>query len=354
VQGPTRVAHDTVADAIVASADGTIALHVESHQEGGRSVSTIELRAPGVPTRRTKLPGTDPPPPQVVFRGSNVIGFGARTSPVVSRDAYVVWATLSPLALFASPVGGSVERAGSRVYFNDKKCIIHALDLETGADRSGSAKACSWFRVWGDAIAIGEPKIANGYVVGVDFGGRVIAADTGKPQESPHCPHPVGKACLTFADDLLQSVDDDPPGPGTSPAQTETFEVRGARGEHVRGETVRPHSALSPDHFRLWRDAAGRTFAFVASRVEGSVGPQLVVVDESRVVVTPLSREEEVDQRRIARLRSFVPATTPPEDVDVLVREREKALAASATDRVRFMDYAAATSAQIPCSAPPP
>ena len=141
--------------------------------------------------------------------------------------------------------------------------------------------------------------------------------------------------------------------PGSSSTLAETFEVRGPLGEQVRGETLRPHSSLSPDHSRLWRDAAGRRFALVAARVEGSVGPQLVVVDEARVVVTRLSRDEEIDQRRIAALRTFVPATTTPEDVDALVREREKVLAASANDRVRFMEYSAAASARIPCTAPP-
>jgi len=235
------------------------------------------------------------------------------------------------------------------VYFGDEECRLHTIDLGTGSERTNPGETCSWFRVWGELIAIGKPTVApHAWVTAVDFGGEVIAPDTGKPQTGPHCPHPVGAACVTFSTDLRET------GVGSldpsSAATIETFEVRGPHDEHFRGDAVRPHPELSPDHAMLWRDAAGQTLAFVAARLEGSVGPQLVVIDDTRVSVTALSSDDAIDQRRISGLRAFVPISTPPEDIDAVVRERQKYFAAATDDPVRFMEYAAASSAHVPCS----
>jgi hypothetical protein len=351
VQGPTRARRELPDGAVVVSADGKVALSFESEPDGSRAGA--RLRAPDEPDRRTRLPGSDPLPPDLTFRGENVIGFGRSAGAVSGGKGYVVWATLSPRALFSSVVGWTAARSGARVHFNDEKCIVHTLDLATGKERAGPAKVCDWFRVWGDGLAVGESKSAHGYVTGIEFGGAVISPDTGRPLPKPHCPHPVGAACITFGDDLRAAVDDDPAGPGSSSARAETFEVRGPHGEHVRGEVSLPHAVLSPDHARLWQDAAGRTAALVAARVDGSTGPQLVVVDDVRVSVTPLSADDATDQRRILALRALVPAATQPEDVPALVRERQSVLGASTGDPVRFMEYAAAASAHVPCTAPP-
>jgi hypothetical protein len=351
VQGPTRARRELPDGAIVVSADGKVALSFESEPDGSRS--SARLRAPNEPDRRTKLPGNDPLSPDLTFQGENVIGFGRSAGTVSGGRGYVVWATLRPRALFSSVVGWTAARAGSRVHFNDEKCMVHTLDLATGNERAGPAKVCDWFRLWGEGLAVGESKISQGYVTAIELGGTVLSPDTGRALPKPHCPHPVGAGCVTFGDDLRVSVDDDPAGPASSSSRSETFEVSGPHGEHVRGEISLPHAVLSPDHARLWRDAAGRTFALVAARVDGSTGPQLVVVDDVRVSVTPLSADDATDQRRILALRALVPAATLPEDVSALLRERQSVLGASTGDRVRFMEYAAAASAQVPCTAPP-
>jgi hypothetical protein len=354
VQGPTRAPRNLPENAEVASLDGKVALYLSMHEQHGRSVWDVELRAANEPAKSVRLPVMDMMPPEIVFRSANVIGFGRGKDRFLGTEGYVVWATQSPLGLFAKPVAWTVERAGSRIHFNDRACRIHTLDLDTGKARTGMAAACSWFRAWGDALAVGQPKIHLGHLTDIEFGARLIEPDTGKARPKPHCPHPLGTACVTFGGDLREEVDDDPPGPASSAGRAEAFEVRGPQGDYVRGEVVVPHPALSPDHAKLWRDVAGRTLALIAARVDGAVGPRLVLVDETKVSVTPLSAEGASDQRRVSELHTFVPVHTPPEDVDALLKARAKSLAASANDRVRLMDYAAAGSAHVPCTAPPP
>lgn len=160
------------------------------------------------------------------------------------------------------------------------------------------------------------------------------------------------EARLRCDDDLYHEIDEDPADAESPPFTVTSFEVRRPGQPTLRGTTKTPHFALAPGYVRVWKDAAGKRLACVAATVEGANGPQLVVLDETRVEVTPLSTEEEIDQRRVAVLRDFVPSRTPPADVEPLLAERRRALAAPPTERVRYMEPAAASSAHLACTPP--
>ena len=154
MQGPTRAPHDVSDGSLASSSDGKVSLFLEPREDHSRFVV---LRARSGPTRTTKLPAIGQEVPDIVFRSANVIGFG-KTKPTFGvASGYVVWATLRPLAVFARRAESSVAGAGSRVYFSDDACGLHAMNLDTGSERASAGKACSWFRVWGDLIALGKP-----------------------------------------------------------------------------------------------------------------------------------------------------------------------------------------------------
>lgn len=357
-QGPTRLSRSSVdrspRGAEVASVDGGVALFLISHSEIDATGHEVELRGRGEPGRSVRIPA-HVNPTEFTFRGTNVIGFGA-SKHHFGGDGFIVWATVERPAVFTRAVASSAIEVGQHVYFADASCRLHAIDLETGDDVAGAVKTCLPFRVWGDAIAIPQLRYSTSglkELVGYDYGRTVVDPLTGKPRPKPYCPHSVGASCITLDSDLHWELNDDPAGPASEPSRSESFEVRGLHGEHVKGEIEIPHPQLSPDHVELWRDARGRTMAFVAAHVEGLDGAHLVVVDDAKVSITALSAEEEIDQRRITALQSFVPWRTRSADVDALVRERQAALAAVANDRVRFMAYPAAASANIPCTPPP-
>lgn len=365
VQGPTKVGEQLPDGAAVASLDGRIALHrVSREAENHVPVEHAELRAQGEPATTVPLPhgGRDLAPGAYAFRGANVIGFGAERHFLVGGDnAFIVWATLTPRAVSARSVHSAFVDRGA-VYFTDAACKMHVIDATTGAERTGarigSATACPPFRIWDGAIAIGKTTFSGSgsaeLSTGIDFGERVVDFETGKARAKPFCPRTVGAgSCVTFDGDLRVEFDEDPAGPESSASRSEGFEVRGPHGEVFRGKVTIPHYAISPDHEVLWRDTRSRAVTFVASRVDGFTGPQLVAVDDERIALTSLAPEDAVDHRRIAALRSFVPYRTPPEKVDELLRARERSLAEAETDHVRFMEYSAAASAHVPCSAPP-
>lgn len=360
VQGPTKLSRagvdKTPQGPEVASTDGRVALFLMWRGETGATGHEVELRGREQSVQSVRIPA-NVNPPSFTFRGRNVIGFGANKHPSFGGDGFIVWATIERPVIFVRPLASSVIEVGPRVYFNDTSCRIHTIDLETGDDHASPVKTCLPFRIWGDAIAIPQPKFSafgSKELVGYDYGTAVVDPATGKPRPKPYCPHGVGASCITLDSDLHWRFDDDPAGPASEPSTSQSFEVRGPHGERVRGETQLPHPQLSPDHVALWRDASGRTMALVAARVEGSNGAQLIVVDDAKVSTTALTAEEEIDQRRIAALQNFVPVGTRPADVETLVGERRAALVAAENDRVRFMAYPAAASAQIPCTAPPP
>lgn len=337
----------------VATEDGRLGLFFVWHGEVDAKQHEIELRGGGPVPPAIIAPNVNPP--NATFRGANVIGFAASKHPVFGQDGFIAWATTERRAVFARPVASSVVEAGRHVYFADASCRVHALDLETGEELTGPIKTCHPFRAWGIAIAIAEPRHSEGsrLLAGYDYGTTVVDPATGRPAPRPFCPHTVGASCITLDSDVHWRFDEDPAGPASEPSRLETFEVRGARGESVKGTIEIPNLQLSPDHVALWQDVPGRAMALVAARVEGAQGPQLVVVEDAKVTVTPLSAEEAIDQRRIRALHGFVPAGTPAADREDLARERRAALAKTA-DRVRFVAYPEAEAAHIPCTTPPP
>ncbi|NOU28348.1 MAG: hypothetical protein HOO96_10640 [Polyangiaceae bacterium] len=354
VQGPTTTAAARAraqgASDVVQTDDGAAVL---TFHAGDNGAASVELTGTGGLAKTAKLP-TLQSHTVFPFRGPNVVGFAQDVSPFSGGVGFVAWATSEPRALFVRRLT-NYGLSDAVFAFNDK-CKVHVIDLATGAVRVAPVRACGWFELKGRGIRVGRELRSEGWVTSVEYRGPALSLDTGKALPGAVCDVLAGGTCISFGGStyLVSVLDEDStPGPESGSSTPAYFDVRAASGEHVEGVVSIPHPSLG-DYELLWRDAAAKTFAIVATRVEGKVGPQLVLVEENKVSVLPLSAEQWVDQRRISQLRDFVPNRTDPKDVDALIRERRKVFAASASDRVRFMEYSDARNEEVPCTRPPP
>lgn len=335
LQGPLRARVDGSAS-WVATADGNLKLVMETKADGsatrfdllerGRLAQSVHVKNDGGPS-----PSFEP------FLGRGVLGFGHGTSPLGTGKGHVVWAAVGHPKLESREVLSTLTAAASFALWNEPDCTVHSLDLTTGRAGMTKARACSWFHLWDGGISVAEPVVVSGFLSRLDFGKAVVTLTTGATRRAGLCPRRIAGTCMTFSDDLEQSVDDDPPSPESQPSRTVHFTLAPSIGSSLAGDIVLPRTidrdGEAPAVF--FRTIDDHAFAFVASSVTGLSGPHLVLGDATGLHLTHLSDAEAKDQRVLSVLHTMIPNGTPPWEAEALVQKRRAALSGTGPPQVR-------------------